>query len=131
MAFDGECFCGTIAYQVDGALIEPRSCHCSRCRKAFSGAGSAYAEVSLEEFTWTKGEAELTIHGDLSRWALGFCKHCGSTLCGFHAGRIHGITLGTLNGDPPVTIEKHLFVGSKAGWEIIGDAAPQYAEGEK
>lgn len=31
-----ECFCGAIRYRVNGRLREARSCHCSRCRKAFS-----------------------------------------------------------------------------------------------
>ena len=41
----GGCFCGRVRYRVDAPLRGGRSCHCSRCRKAFSGAGSAYAEV--------------------------------------------------------------------------------------
>jgi hypothetical protein len=35
------CFCGHVRYQISAPLRRTRSCHCSRCRKAFSGAGSA------------------------------------------------------------------------------------------
>jgi hypothetical protein len=125
--FEGECFCGVIGYRIDGALIEPRSCHCSRCRKVFSGSGSAYAEVTAGTFSWARGEPALKIFGDTAGFAVGFCSHCGSTLCGLFNGTIHGITLGTLNGDPPLTIEKHLFVASKATWDIIGGDAPRYS----
>ena len=36
MSITGECFCGEVRYQVTGKLHDARSCHCSRCRKAFS-----------------------------------------------------------------------------------------------
>lgn len=39
----GECFCGEITYQVSGKLRDAKSCHCSRCRKAFASQASAYA----------------------------------------------------------------------------------------
>ncbi len=59
---------------------------------------------------------------------MGFCSRCGSTLCGLHAGRVHGLTLGCIDGDPGVEIEMHIFVGSKAPWDHIGGTAKQYAE---
>lgn len=125
--YEGECFCGAVTYQVDGDLIEPRSCHCSRCRKAFGGSGSAYAEVAADAFSWVHGESELQTYGNVEHRALGFCAQCGSTLCAFVAGRVHGITLGTLNGNPPLTLTRHVFVDSKASWDVIGGDAPQFA----
>lgn len=41
---------------------------------------------------------------------------------------MHGVTLGTVDGDPGVRIAMHIFVGSKAPWHEIGGHAPQYAE---
>jgi hypothetical protein len=41
---------------------------------------------------------------------------------------VHGVTLGSVNGDPGVEIEMHIFVDSKAPWDHIGGIAPQYAE---
>jgi hypothetical protein len=60
MAITGECFCGGIQYRVSGSLRDARSCHCSRCRKAFSSQASAYALVEPGEFEWLQGEALLT-----------------------------------------------------------------------
>ncbi|MDH5545466.1 MAG: GFA family protein [Gammaproteobacteria bacterium] len=126
---DGECFCGTIKYKIDGELIKARACHCSRCRKAFSGASSAYAELSDPgSLTWDKGEANLQSYESQEGWGLAFCKTCGTTLCGTYQGKVHGITLGTVNGDPGVEIEAHIFVGSKAPWDHIGGQAPQFKE---
>jgi len=33
-------------------------------------------------------------------WGLCFCKTCGTTLFGMHQGAVHGVTLGTVDGDP-------------------------------
>ena len=122
----GECFCGETSYELDGSLQHARSCHCSRCRKAFSGASSAYAElVPGSSIRWT-GERELATYVSNGNWSIGFCSNCGSTLCGLWNGEVHGLTLGCVNGDPGVEIEMHLFVGSKAPWDHIGGEAPQF-----
>jgi hypothetical protein len=125
---EGGCFCGAIRYRVRGALVAPRSCHCSRCRKAFSGAASAYAEVRSDALEWVSGRSLLTLYLNAQGWGLGFCSVCGSTLCGMHGDRVHGVTLGTVDGDPGVVIERHIFVGSRAPWDVIGGDAPQYEE---
>ena len=39
---------------------------------------------------------------------------------------MHGVTLGSVDGDPGVHIAMHIFVGSKAPWDIILDDLPQY-----
>jgi hypothetical protein len=127
MTLEGECFCGAIGYRINGALINARSCHCSRCRKVFSGSGSACAEVDSKTFLWSRGESELTTYGSPQGFALGFCRICGSTLCGLYFGDIHGVTLGSLISDPGIVIEKHIFVDSKATWDVLGGDAPQFA----
>jgi len=124
----GGCFCGQIRYRVIKPLFNARSCHCSKCRKAFSGAGSAYAEVQANSFIWVTGQEDVVQYYASPEWGLGFCGRCGTTLCGINKGRIHGVTLGSVDGDPGVEIEVHLFVGSKAPWDHIGGTAPQYAD---
>lgn len=124
----GGCFCGRIRYRIDAPLVNARSCHCSRCRKAFSGAGSAYAEVQPGSFAWVSGESELKHYDSAPGWGLTFCGTCGTTLCGTHDGDVHGVTLGSVDGDPGIEIGVHLFVGSKAPWDHIGGNAPQFQE---
>lgn len=128
MGLDGGCRCGEIRYRVTGELVDPRCCHCSRCRKGFGGAGSAYAEVRPGEFSWVSGEANLTRYVNREGFGVGFCRTCGSTLCGFHGDDVHGVTLGSVDGDPGVAIQRHIFVESKASWDEIGGDAPQYRE---
>ena len=126
MKLTGECFCGEIKYEIIGKVKDARSCHCSRCRKAFSAQASAYALVNPSEFHWVCGEAFLTSYVNQQGFGLQFCKRCGSTLCGIYHGEIHGITLGCLNEDPEIEIGRHIFVGSKASWEVMPAGVTQY-----
>ena len=127
MVISGECFCAQVAYEVSGKLRDARSCHCSRCRKAFSGQASAYALVDAEEFQWVRGAELLTSYISKSGFGLQFCRQCGSTLCGIFNGQVHGVTLGCLNGDPEIEIGYHIFVDSKAAWEVMPTGVPQFS----
>jgi hypothetical protein len=79
-------------------------------------------------FAWTSGEEHLTPFETTPGWGLGFCRMCGTTLCGTREGAVHGVTLGSVDGDPGVAIAMHLFVDSRAPWDHIGGDAPQYPE---
>ena len=126
MTITGECFCGSIKYQITGNLRDARSCHCSRCRKAFSSQASSYALVESKEFQWLEGRELLTSYVSQTGFGLQFCSECGSTLCGTHNDEVHGITMGCLNGNPEIEIGYHIFVGSKASWERIPDGVIKY-----
>jgi len=128
MKLTGECFCGEVKYEVNGKLRDARSCHCSRCRKAFSSQASAYALVNPSEFQWISGTEYLTSYTGKHDFGLQFCKQCGSTLSGIYQNEIHGVTLGCVNEDPKVEIGRHIFVGSKANWEVIPEGVRQYEE---
>lgn len=128
-AITGACFCGQITYQINGQLRDARSCHCSRCRKAFSAQASAYALVEPNQFQWLSGEHLLTAYVGKHGFGLQFCKVCGSTLCGIFQDRTHGVTLGCVNGEPEVEIGMHIFVGSKARWEKMPEGVLQFEAG--
>ncbi|MFO0635773.1 MAG: GFA family protein [Nannocystaceae bacterium] len=128
VSLTGGCHCGRVRFRIDAPLRAARSCHCSRCRKIFSGAGSAYAEIAPGSLVWIAGADECTRYATSAGWGLNFCRTCGTTLCGLAGEEIHGVTLGSIDGDPGVQIEMHLFVSSKAPWDHIGGDAPQYAE---
>ena len=126
MPITGECFCGSIKYQIDGKLRDAKSCHCSRCRKAFSAQASAAAFVEPAEFKWLSGEELLTSYVGVHGYGLQFCKTCGSTLCSIYKDEILQVTLGCVNGEPDIEIGQHIFVGSKASWEIMPEGFAQF-----
>ena len=81
------------------------------------------------DFSWTRGEDLLSSYISQHGFGLQFCSKCGSTMCGIFEGVIHGVTLGCLNEDPQIEIGRHIFVGSKANWEVIPESVPQFLEG--
>ncbi|MGF1459171.1 MAG: GFA family protein [Leptolyngbyaceae cyanobacterium] len=130
MDVTGGCFCGRVKYRISGKLKDPRSCHCSQCRKAFNSQASAYAIVEPSDFMWTSGEELLTTYTGEQGFGLQFCKVCGSTLCGTCKGTIHGVTLGCVDGSPELDSVKHIYVGSKADWEVMPHGVQIFLEGE-
>lgn len=128
MPITGECFCGSVKYQVDGKLRDAKSCHCSRCRKAFNAQASAAAFVEPSEFKWISGEELLTSYVGVHGYGLQFCKNCGSTLGTTYKDEILQVSLGCVNGDPNIEIAQHIFVGSKSSWEIMPEGANQFEE---
>jgi len=126
MAITGECFCGAVSYQIDGKLRDAKSCHCSRCRKAFSSQASANALVEPTEFKWLAGEELLSSYINKDSFGLQFCQVCGSTLCTVYKGDVFQVSLGCINGDAEIEIGQHIFVGSKANWEVMPQGVTQF-----
>jgi len=55
--------------------------------------------------------------------------HCA--LCIMHYGKVFQVTLGCVNGSPDIEIGQHIFVGSKANWEVIPEGVLQFHEGQE
>ena len=83
--------------------------------------------MNADEFEWLTGEELLTTFAGKHGFGLQFCSVCGSTLCGLVGDTVHGITLGCVNGDPELEIGRHIFVGSKAAWEVIPDGVTTFS----
>ena len=129
MPITGECFCGAISYQYNGKPGKTISCHCSRCRKAFNAQASASVFIDPDQFQWLSGEALLSSFIGKQGFGVQFCKTCGSTLCTVHHGKVFQLTLGCINGSPDIKIDQHIFVGSKASWEVMPEGVVQLQEG--
>lgn len=78
---------------------------------------------------WLCGDDLLTSYVGVHGYGLQFCKNCGSTLCTIYKDEVLQVTLGCLNGSPDIEIGQHIFVGSKASWEVIPDGVVQFQEG--
>lgn len=129
MAITGECFCGEVSYQHTGQLRDAMSCHCSRCRKMFAAQASASAFVEPDQFQWQSGQHLLTTYMGEHGYGIQFCKKCGSTLCTVHKGQVFQVMLGCVNGDPDIEIGRHIYVGSKATWEVLPDGLNTFEAG--
>lgn len=126
MTIAGTCLCGEVRYEINGPLLEADHCHCSLCRRQHGAAFSTYAGFDPRHFTWVRGERLVKVYETKSGGGWCFCGKCGSTLAGTERGRITNITMATIDGDPGIIPEAHIFVGSKARWHTISDELPQF-----
>ncbi len=86
------------------------------------------AFVDPKEFKWLSGESLLTTYVGALSYGLQFCKACGSTLTTVYNGEVLQVTLGCVNGQPDIEIGQHIFVGSKANWEVMPDGVTRFEE---
>jgi hypothetical protein len=131
MPLTGQCLCGAVAYALDAEPIWAHACHCSRCRKATGTAFAANLFFPIDALRWTRGEELLRSFKlpEAERFTTVFCSRCGSTLPFRNAARgMAGVPMGSLDGDPGFGLKAHIWVGSKAPWDEIRDALPQYPE---
>jgi len=127
----GSCLCGGVTYIVEGPPLRWVNCHCSRCRKARSAAYSPNLFTAADGVRFTRGEDLLvsyTLPGS-KLFTLVFCRTCGSSMPRIDPSRgFAAIAMGSLDDDPGIRPQAHIFVGSKAPWYDITDTVPQFAE---
>jgi hypothetical protein len=70
----GKCLCGAVRYEIDGALVDARNCHCSVCRKAHGAAFRSRASVKARDFHWTSGEELVTWYASSPGTHRGFLQ---------------------------------------------------------
>ena len=128
MTIRGGCLCGKVRYEISGRLFDASHCHCSMCRRQHGAVYATYADFDPADFRWVAGEALVKTYEPSTDGGWCFCSECGSSLAGTENGRVTSITLGTVEGDPGIAPESHIFVGSKASWHDIDDQLPQFDE---
>jgi hypothetical protein len=127
----GSCLCGKVTYEVEGDFGDAYFCHCQRCRKATGTAFAANARIKPQQFRLLTGQDALkSFHHAPTGLSRKFCGECGSPIVSERAEpAVMSVRLGTLDTVlDPAPFVAHIFVGSKAGWDCIGDDLPQFAE---
>jgi hypothetical protein len=129
---EGVCLCGAVAYEATGDPISMQSCHCERCRRARGAAHGTNIFYKADQFRWTRG-SELVGEYKLPEarfYAVAFCRQCGSAQPKVSSERgIAVIPAGTLDTDPLMRPQRHIFTNYKATWFQITDSIPQFPEG--
>ncbi|MDH3646767.1 MAG: GFA family protein [Gammaproteobacteria bacterium] len=129
MTVQGGCLCGAVRYEISGPLGDAGSCYCSMCRRAHGAAFGTYAKLNENDFKWLSGEEMVAKFESSPNGFRCFCRTCGSPLgAGADGDKLGWVTLGTIEGDPGVRPQAHIFVGSKAPWYEITDGLPQFEE---
>ena len=109
----GGCLCGSVRYELRGALRPVVACHCTQCRKS-SGHYVAATQVASKD---------AAIEGGTLRWfrsspeaERGFCSACGRTLFWRR-----------IDGDTGLRMESQLYPESAGDYYDLPDvpAIPQ------
>ena len=98
------------------------------CRRQHGAAFATYADFDLDNFKWILGEDLVKVYETLSDDGWCFCSECGSSLAGTAKDKISSITSGTVEGDPCIKPEPHIFVGPKAQRFEINNDLPRCDE---
>ncbi len=126
----GQCNCGTVRFEVDAEPAGIYVCHCSICRRSTGSNGIAVIVVPNESFHWTGGEGNVVKWAKPgSSWETWFCRTCGSRVPGQNDASRMFVPAGLLS-EPVDGLEviHHIWVGSKASWDEIGDDGRQHLE---
>lgn len=126
----GECNCGAVSFEIDTDISQVFVCHCSICRKATGSNGIAVVLTETSALSWLRGEDDIaTWKKPDADWQTWFCRACGSPLPGTNDESRTFIPAGLITeGGDELRVAHHIWVGSKAAWDEIGDAGQQHDE---
>ena len=126
----GSCLCGGVGFVITEPVRIARYCHCGRCRKARAAAHAANLLVSEAALTFTRGRERLVSYKvpEALRFTQTFCRDCGGKLPRVDPERkLAVVPMGSLDDDPGIRPQEHIFTSEKAAWDEISDGLPQHA----
>jgi hypothetical protein len=128
MSVKGACNCGQVAFEVDAPVRDIFVCHCSICRRYTGSSGIAVVIVENGAFRWLEGTETIRMwQKPGADWQAWFCQICGSPVPGPNNATHMFIPAGLIGtGGEDLKVAAHIFVGSKAPWDEIGDEGRQY-----
>lgn len=126
----GSCLCGAVKFNVTECSIDIYKCHCSKWRKNFGGASSATTFVDEANFSWLQGEDSISRFELTPTYSKQFCRTCGSILPALIPDRsIFWVPAGLFDDDPGVPLGRHIYMDSKAEWEVLDSQLEQLSIG--
>ena len=136
----GSCLCGQVRFEMSepSGHLKPGGpfvmCHCTRCRKHTGSAFNAAFLAKKKDFNLVSGQELISSYAApiLVRppaYEKRFCKRCGSPVpLELSNSQDVLIPAGTLDDDPRVKPDRHVFVEHQAPWFQITDDLPQFTE---
>ncbi|MGO9607048.1 MAG: GFA family protein [Candidatus Binataceae bacterium] len=128
---NGSCLCGAVEFEISGLPQRFGFDHCSRCRKSSGSAFAAWMICQPTDFRWLRGNElvkvfELPVRETPPGYRRAFCGKCGGPVP-LVSDESVGVPAGTLDDDPVIRPQGHIFVDFKAPWFAITDSLPQLA----
>ncbi len=126
---EGSCLCGEVGYEITGAPVRMMNCHCSRCRLGRAAAHATNVFYKLDQFRWVRGASLVTEFKvpDAQFHTVAFCSRCGGKVPRPSPERgVVVVPAGSLDTDPGMRAQAHIFVADKARWFDITGPLPQF-----
>jgi len=115
----GKCLCGAIEFEINGKLPKAYQCHCSLCRKQSGTAYNTSLMISNDKFRWLVGPENISSYVKDTGYRSDFCSRCGSPVPNpLRDTSYIWVPGGLLEADATIEIGAHLYIGSKAAWDI-------------
>lgn len=126
----GSCLCGDVAWTIRGKPMRMYYCHCSRCRLGRSAAHASNIFYQADGFEWLRGAGQVRDYHlpEAQFFGTAFCARCGSEVPRVSTERNFALVpAGSLDDDPGIRVQAHIFADSRADWDPITDTVPQFA----
>ena len=129
----GSCQCNAVAFEITMPFKVAHHCHCQRCQRARSAAFTSNGFTPMDAVHFLRGEDLVRTHEleGAKTFAQAFCTVCGSGMPRLDPNRqLAVIPLACLDDMPADGPVDHIFVGSKAPWDVLPeDGLPRFDEG--
>ena len=114
----GSCLCGSVAFEIHGALTEVVACHCRQCRKQTGNYWSSTTSADVDlKFTRQDGLRWFAASDFAKR---GFCSNCGSTLFWKKNDSSEtSICAGSIDGATGFKLGGHIFTADAGDYCVI------------
>ncbi|ANG64231.1 hypothetical protein A8C75_18290 [Marinobacterium aestuarii] len=125
----GRCLCGAVRYRIDGPFRRFLMCHCSRCRHATGSSHASNLFCKPDQLQWLDGTEQVQHFrlNEAERFARSFCRTCGAPVPHVSAdGRYVLVPAGSLDDEPGIMPEAHIFCASRAAWDTSTETLPQF-----
>jgi hypothetical protein len=123
----GKCLCGQIEFEIVGVVPKLYQCHCSLCRKQGGASSNTAAIIAKENLRWLAGQEQISSWVKDTGFRSDFCSKCGSPVPNpLRSTPYYWVPAGLLDGSVQLKVRAHLYVGSKASWDVIASPGTQY-----
>lgn len=127
----GGCHCGAVRYESSGKVLRFVNCHCPDCRTLSGATFASVLAVESSGFKLVCGEDIIHSYRSSPGKQRCFCSKCGSHVFARVDTKPEMVLIraGSIDGDPGVRPQMHIWVEAKAPWHEICDNIPQYQAG--